>query len=117
MSQQKLGEAVGLTFQQIQKYERGTNRVGSSRMYELARVLGVPVAYFFEDTTRDVRTRAHAHTLGRAVPPAELDEQDPMTKRETLEFVRAYYRIKDRRIQKQVFNMTKTLAVAGSTRP
>src|ERR671924_1655073 len=49
MSQQKLGEAIGLTFQQVQKYERGANRVGSSRLYDLSRVLDVPVSYFFED--------------------------------------------------------------------
>ena len=49
LSQEKLGEAVGLTFQQIQKYERGANRIGASRMYDLAHVLDVPVAFFFEE--------------------------------------------------------------------
>ena len=49
MSQEKLGEAIGLTFQQVQKYERGTNRIGASRLYELSRVLDVPVGFFFEE--------------------------------------------------------------------
>src|ERR1700734_248682 len=49
MSQEKLGDALGLTFQQVQKYERGTNRIGASRLYHLSRVLDVPVEFFFED--------------------------------------------------------------------
>src|SRR5512138_3267596 len=57
MSQQKLGEAIGLTFQQVQKYERGANRVGSSRMFELARVLDVPISYFFEEMGSDTAQR------------------------------------------------------------
>src|SRR5256885_4646469 len=49
MSQEKLGDAIGLTFQQVQKYERGANRIGASRLYDLSRVLDVPVSYFFEE--------------------------------------------------------------------
>src|SRR5262245_31431626 len=54
MSQSKLGDAVGLTFQQIQKYERGTNRIGSSRLFEFAKVLDVPVSHFFEEMPANV---------------------------------------------------------------
>src|SRR4051795_11923212 len=50
LSQEKLGEAIGLTFQQVQKYERGANRIGASRLHELSRVLDVPVSFFFDDT-------------------------------------------------------------------
>src|SRR3982074_632911 len=50
MSQEKLGEAIGLTFQQVQKYERGAHRTGASRLHELSRVLDVPVGFFFDDT-------------------------------------------------------------------
>src|SRR5215204_866273 len=50
LSQERLGEAIGLTFQQVQKYERGANRIGASRLHELSRVLDVPVAFFFDDT-------------------------------------------------------------------
>lgn len=112
LSQQKLGEALGLTFQQVQKYERGKNRVGSSRMFELARVLQVPVAYFFEEMTPDTATiRPPAGTSARRRPEAETP--DPMVKRETLQLVRAYYRIADPRVRKRLFEMTKALGEAA----
>lgn len=114
MSQSKLGDAIGLTFQQVQKYERGTNRVGSSRMYELARVLDVPIAYFFEDMTSGTANRSRQHLLGNVTAPVEDDERDPMTKRETHELVRAYYKIADPRIRKRLFEMTKVLGATGS---
>lgn len=112
MSQQKLGEAIGLTFQQVQKYERGANRVGSSRMFELARVLDVQISYFFEEMGADTAQRGRQHAMGHAVEVAETGEPDPMTKRETLELVRAYYKITDSKVRKRLFEMTKALAVA-----
>src|SRR5246127_5649896 len=57
MSQEKLGEAIGLTFQQVQKYERGANRIGASRLFDLSRVLDVPVEYFFDDMSAEVSAR------------------------------------------------------------
>ena len=112
ISQEKLGESVGLTFQQIQKYERGANRVGASRIYEFSRVLDVPVSYFFDDMN-DV-TKA---TRGRRIDLKGLadDDQaelgsDPLARRETLELVRAYYKIEDPKIRKRLFELTKTLA-------
>jgi len=114
MSQQKLGEAIGLTFQQVQKYERGTNRVGSSRMFELARVLDVPVAYFFEEMGSDVAQRGRQHAMGVVIEAPAAAGSDPMTKRETLELVRAYYKITDPKVRKRLFEMTKTLGAAAS---
>jgi transcriptional regulator with XRE-family HTH domain len=113
MSQQKLGEAIGLTFQQVQKYERGTNRVGSSRMFELARVLDVPVSYFFEEMGSDVAARGRQHAFGIA-SESPAAGADPMTKRETLELVRAYYKITDAKVRKRLFEMTKALAAAAA---
>ena len=111
MSQQKLGEAIGLTFQQVQKYERGTNRVGSSRMFELARVLDVPVSYFFEEMGSDVAARGRQHAFGIATEaPNAGAGADPMTKRETLELVRAYYRIKDYHVRRRIYELAKSLA-------
>lgn len=112
ISQEKLGEAVNLTFQQIQKYERGANRVGASRIYEFSRVLDVPVSYFFDDMNEVTKA-----TRGRRISPkgltdndqAEL-ESDPLARRETLELVRAYYKINDPKIRKRLFELTKTLA-------
>ena len=110
MSQEKLGEALALTFQQVQKYERGANRVGSSRLFEISRILDVPISFFFEDMTPETAsaTSFAEQSLGLAEDQAEL-ERDPLAKRETLELVRAYYRIADPRVRKRVFEMTKVL--------
>ncbi|MDA0238647.1 MAG: helix-turn-helix transcriptional regulator, partial [Proteobacteria bacterium] len=88
LSQEKLGEAVGLTFQQIQKYERGANRIGASRLYDLSNILDVPVSYFYEDMADDVRNREIGAGLHEA-QEGYVAEKDPLTRRETLELVRA----------------------------
>ena len=106
LSQEKLGDALGLTFQQVQKYERGANRVGSSRLYEISRILDVPISFFFEEMTGDVSS------AGAAAPvnTGEGAQRDPLAKRETLELVRAYYRIDDPRVRKRVFELMKSIA-------
>jgi transcriptional regulator with XRE-family HTH domain len=112
MSQEKLAEAIGLTFQQVQKYERGANRVGSSRLFDLARVLDVPIAYFFEDMEANVAAKSPSRLMG--VSESKLQpyaaEPDPLAKRETLELVRAYYKIGEPRVRKRIFELTKALA-------
>jgi transcriptional regulator with XRE-family HTH domain len=113
MSQEKLGEALGLTFQQVQKYERGANRIGASRLHQISTILDVPVAFFFEDAPTDGGSGASSAPTGMAEASAQA-EFDPMAKRETLELVRAYYRISDPRVRKRIFELTK--AVAGTTR-
>jgi transcriptional regulator with XRE-family HTH domain len=105
MSQEKLGDALGLTFQQVQKYERGANRVGASRLYDLSRVLDVPVSYFFEEF-------GEASAQGASESPSDPYQANPMMKRETLELVRAYLRIADPQIKRRVFELTKALASA-----
>ena len=110
MSQEKLGEAIGLTFQQVQKYERGANRIGASRLYDLARVLDVPVSFFYEEMSSETKERSPALAQGLYEEP-EPYEPDPMAKRETLELVRAYYRIADPQVRKRLFDLTKALAV------
>lgn len=117
MSQEKLGEAIGLTFQQVQKYERGANRVGASRLYDLSRVLDVPVAYFFEEMGAAVASAAEARLGGMAeASPSPSYEADPMMRRETLELVRAYYRINDPQIRRRLFDLTKAIASAAERR-
>ena len=92
MSQEKLGEALGLTFQQIQKYERGVNRIGASRLFDLARVLDVPIGFFFDDMSPELggntATRSRAAAFGFA-EGQEGFEDDTLHRRETLELVRA----------------------------
>lgn len=109
MSQEKLGEAIGLTFQQVQKYERGANRVGSSRLFDLARVLDVPMTYFFDEMSASTAAKSPSRLRGLAEPKAEPFEPDPLAKRETLELVRAYYRITDPQARKRLFELTKAL--------
>jgi transcriptional regulator with XRE-family HTH domain len=109
MSQERLGEALGLTFQQVQKYERGTNRVGASRLWDLSRVLDVPVSFFYEDMSEEVAGNSPRLIGGLADEPESV-EADPLTKRETLELVRAYYRISDALVRKRVFDLAKALA-------
>ncbi len=111
LSQEKLGELIGLTFQQVQKYERGANRVSASRLYDLARVLDTDINFFFEDMQEEVAQRSPGQLRALAEPPAPYEaEPDPMAKRETLELVRAYYRIHDPAVRKRLFEMTKALA-------
>ncbi len=112
MSQEKLGEAIGLTFQQVQKYERGANRVGASRLYDLSRVLDVPVGFFFDEMTEEVAGASPGQIRGNGGLPLDgiEPELDPMAKRETLELVRAYYRISSPKVRKRIFELTKALA-------
>jgi transcriptional regulator with XRE-family HTH domain len=109
MSQERLGEAIGLTFQQVQKYERGANRIGASRLYDLSRVLDVPVSFFFDDIDPAVAAPASETA---SVPDEARGEPDPMMRRETLELVRAYYRIPDSQIRRRLFDLTKAIANA-----
>jgi transcriptional regulator with XRE-family HTH domain len=115
MSQTTLGGAVGLTFQQVQKYERGSNRISASRLVEFAKVLDVPVSYFFEE----LPPKAVAGEVGRRGKSAREEgtpfehERDPMAKRETLELVRAYYKIREPRVRKRLFETVKALGAAS----
>ena len=114
LSQEKLGEAIGLTFQQVQKYERGANRVGASRLFDLSRVLDVPVSFFFDDMPDGVsRQSSRLLVAGMTEDPVDAPDSDPMNKRETLELIRAYYRITDPRVRRRVFELAKALAKSG----
>lgn len=113
MSQEKLGEALGLTFQQVQKYERGANRIGASRLYDLSRVLDVPVSYFFEDMGEDTMAASPRYMVRATEDPPEV-EDGRMVQRETLELVRAYYRIRDPEVRKQVQELASVLGSAAA---
>ncbi|KZB53079.1 MULTISPECIES: helix-turn-helix domain-containing protein [Thalassospira] len=110
MSQEKLGEAIGLTFQQVQKYERGANRVGASRLYDLSRVLEVPVSFFFDDMPDEISSKSVHERREMSESPDPFDN-DPMNRRETLELVRAYYRITDPTQRKRVFELVKSMGI------
>ncbi len=110
LNQTKLGEKLGVTYQQVQKYERGANRIGSSRLYDLSRVLDVSIEHFFEDIPAAVAASSPAaKKSGRAKKPPSY-EPNPMTKRETLGLVRAYYKIEDAGVRKGVYQLIKGVA-------
>ena len=109
MSQEKLGNALGLTFQQVQKYERGNNRIGSSRLFLLSRILDVPVSFFFDDMAPEIASGQR----GFAEAAQATFKQDDLAKRETLELVRAYYKIPDAAVRKRLFDLVK--AIGGQT--
>lgn len=114
MSQEKLGEALGLTFQQVQKYERGVNRVGASRLFDLSRVLDVPISFFFDDMPEPLAGMHGSHQTTRAAGGfAESQDgfgaDEMLNRRETLELVRAYYRINEASVRKRVFELIKSM--------
>ncbi len=102
MSQTKLSEELGLTFQQVQKYENGKNRIGSGRLYDLSRVLDVPIEHFFEDMPPEVAANSLA-TKGRGrMKKLPSYEPNPMARPETLKLVRAYHKIKNADVRKRL---------------
>lgn len=109
MSQEKLGNAVGLTFQQIQKYERGTNRIGASRLHEFSHILDVPVSFFFDQLPTKGRPRL---ARGFSEGAQASFEHDAFSKRETLELVRAYYRITDKQVRKRIVDLIRSVGKA-----
>jgi transcriptional regulator with XRE-family HTH domain len=109
MSQEKLGNAVGLTFQQIQKYERGLNRIGSSRLYQFSKVLDVPVSFFFDEMPGNMGSQP---SLAGQVESAAHDEN--MSRRETLELVRAYYKIDNRNTRRRIYELIKAVGTGES---
>lgn len=108
LSQEKLAEAVGITFQQIQKYERGTNRVSAGRLFELSKVLDVPVNFFFDQFDK---------VKGTQISPGMADNDqdgfqhdDIMTRKETTDLVRIYYSVKDENARKDIMKFIKSMA-------
>lgn len=114
MSQEAMGKALGLTFQQVQKYERGANRISASRLYDLSRVLEVPISFFFDGMPDEIAAQSPRLIRGLSEEPSPAPcAADPMTKRETLELVRAYFRIADPSVRKRIAELAKALGAAA----
>jgi len=117
LTQETLGDALGITFQQVQKYERGANRISSSRLWDLSRVLDVPVAFFFDDISDAAQAASPAQAAGLTTEAvagfAVAGDGDPLVKRETLELVRTYYRITDDGVRRKVLDLAKALGGAA----
>ncbi len=108
-----LAKAVGVTYQQIQKYERGVNRVGASRLFNLSQVLDVPISFFFEDLSPAVAGGGKRRARGLSEAPAAVLEPDSLSRRETGELIRAYYRVTDPRLRKRVLDLLQVLGKAS----
>jgi transcriptional regulator with XRE-family HTH domain len=108
MSQEKLGEHLGLTFQQVQKYEKGVNRIGASRLFNLAHVLGVPVQFFYDDAPNG--NAEAAAMAGFAERPAETYVVEFLASREGLELNKAFVRIVDARVRRSIVELVRALA-------
>ena len=104
MSQERLGEALGLTFQQVQKYEKGTNRIGASRLQQIAQVLQVPVAFFFEDVPRQER-------LGELRDaPSTSYVSEFLASSEGLSLTRAFMRIQEPKLRRRIVDLVEAIA-------
>jgi transcriptional regulator with XRE-family HTH domain len=123
MSQERLGDSLGLTFQQVQKYERGVNRVSASRLFDLARVLEVPIGFFYDDLPEGAAADSPARRAGVPGPTvpfgfAESQESfggtgdENLHRRETLDLVRAYYKITEPSVRKRVLDLIKSMGPA-----
>jgi transcriptional regulator with XRE-family HTH domain len=108
MSQEKLGERMNLTFQQIQKYEKGTNRIGASRLFQLSKILEVPVGYFFEDAFANAAPAQATHGLHE--PAQEGYLLDFLNSREGLDLNKAFARIQDPKVRRRVIDLVRALS-------
>ena len=116
MSQEKLGEQLGLTFQQIQKYEKGINRIGASRLFDLARVLGVSVQFFYDEAPGGVaEARTPTAAAGMADRPTDTYVVDFLGSREGIELNKAFVRIAEPKVRRSVFDLVRSLA--GEEKP
>lgn len=117
LSQEQLAERIGLTFQQVQKYERGCNRVSASRMFDLSCALEVPVSFFFDGmdgataAASPARLRAEDGPAQVPAPP----ETSPLVRRESLELLRAYYGIGDHNARRRIYDLIKAMADTGAS--
>ena len=105
MSQEKLGDALGLTFQQVQKYEKGTNRIGASRLQQIAQILQVPVSFFFEGAPH---SPGHAGGMSEAPSPAYV--ADFLATSDGLSLTKAFMRIKSSKLRRRIVDLVEQIA-------
>jgi len=110
LSQEKLAEAIGLTFQQIQKYERGINRISAGRLFQFSKILDVPVAYFYDQINGE--NSQSAFGMSDNSQEAFGGDDDIMQRKETIDLVRAYYSVDDPAKRKEMLRFIK--AMTGS---
>jgi transcriptional regulator with XRE-family HTH domain len=109
MSQEKLGDALGLTFQQVQKYEKGTNRIGASRLQQISHILQVPVAFFFEGAPNVSTSPGKDSSLHEAPSPAYVS--DFLATSDGLALTKAFTRISDSKLRRRIVDLVEQIAV------
>jgi transcriptional regulator with XRE-family HTH domain len=112
MSQERLGEAMGLTFQQVQKYEKGVNRIGASRLFQISKILDVPIQFFFEEAPF---VGEAGQAPGMAEPDSEGFILEFLNSREGLELNRAFVKIGDAKVRKSVVDLVRSLGSSQGT--
>jgi len=115
-SQERLAEAVGLTFQQVQKYERGANRISASRLYDFSRVLDVDVSYFFEQYNEKQKPASFKYGFADSDQDQFLDTGKWYDK-ETLELIRIYYSIQDQKLRRNLVKVIQNMAKMQTPTP
>ena len=110
MSQERLGELLGLTFQQVQKYEKGVNRIGAGRLFDVARILGVPIDYFYESVSGQPAGSRSISEEEVAPPVLEF-----VSSGEGLQLSLAFMRIRDVKVRKRVLDLVRSLADEKAT--
>ena len=116
MSQEQLGTEISITFQQVQKYERGANRASASGLRDINQILDVPISYFFDDMSQDTM-KSSPRCVSRAgeVFDSYGDQpREPMARRETFELVRTYYTIEKPIVRKRISEIVKSIATTLS---
>jgi transcriptional regulator with XRE-family HTH domain len=107
MSQEKLGDALGLTFQQVQKYEKGTNRIGASRLQQISNILQVPVSFFFEGAPN---MPGHSHNVGMSEAPSPAYVSDFLATSDGLSLTKSFMRIKNSKLRRKIVDLVEQIA-------
>ena len=107
MSQEKLGDALGLTFQQVQKYEKGTKRIGASRLQQISNILQVPVSFFFEGAPH---MPGHHHSGGMGETPSPAYVSDFLATADGLSLTKSFMRIKNGKLRRRIVDLVEQIA-------
>ena len=112
MSQERLASELGITFQQVQKYERGSNRIGASRLWDLAQVLGVSVDFFYQDIDVETVNKSPRKIYANPILSEEMSEfdMDTLLRRDVISLLRAYTKVTDPKIQRNILELVMALA-------